>query len=175
MLSILIQKKDWQTKKSLSALNSWKSSFTLYIMLNNLQELEHKRNSIDKKVYNRSYTEQEMTEDERWEKSINLRRKEFAILRSVGLSPKGFNKMIWFESLFFGIKSLLYGLPVGIFLSFVISNNMNKLVLSPFDLPIGSIAICIIGTFVIVLITMWYSTAKIKKENILEEIRRENI
>ena len=107
--------------------------------------------------------------------SINLRRKEFAILRSVGLSPKGFNKMIWFESLFFGIKSLLYGLPVGIFLSFVISNNMNKLVLSPFDLPIGSIAICIIGTFVIVLITMWYSTAKIKKENILEEIRRENI
>ena len=49
---------------------------SLYIMLNNLQELEHKRNSIDKKVYNRSYTEQEMTEDERLEKSINLRRKD---------------------------------------------------------------------------------------------------
>ena len=49
---------------------------SLYIMLNNLQELEHKTNSIDKKVYNRSYTEQEMTEDERLEKSINLRRKD---------------------------------------------------------------------------------------------------
>lgn len=107
--------------------------------------------------------------------SINLRRREFAILRSVGLSPKGFNKMILFESLFFGIKSLLYGLPVGILLSFLISNSMNELVLSPFDLPLGSIAICIIGTFVIVLITMWYATVKIKGENILEEIRRENI
>lgn len=107
--------------------------------------------------------------------SINLRRKEFSVLRSIGLSPKGFNKMIWFESLIFGFKSLLYGLPVGTILSYLISKNMAELVVNNFSLPIKAVFFCIIGVFVVVIVTMWYSTSKIKKENILEAIREENI
>lgn len=107
--------------------------------------------------------------------SIMLRKKEFSILRSIGLSPKGFNKMIYFESFFFGMKSLLYGIPVGIFLSFLINENMNMLVENRFHLPVKAIVISIICVFVITLCTMKYATNKIKKENILDAIREENI
>ena len=104
-----------------------------------------------------------------------LRKKEFAVLRSLGLTNHGFNKMIFFESIMFGIKSLFYGIIAGTLLSFIISNNMNKLVSGEFYLPTKSIIISTLGVFIIVLITMFYSVKKIKHENILEAIREENI
>ena len=108
--------------------------------------------------------------------SINLRRKEFAMLRSMGLSPSGFNKMILFESLFFGLKSLLYGLPVAFGVILLIHNNMatfldNGTILIPWN----AIIFAVIGVFAVVLLAMVYSVHKIKKENILEAIRDENI
>ena len=107
--------------------------------------------------------------------SIMLRKKEFAVLRSLGLTNHGFNKMIFFESIMFGIKSLFYGIIAGTLLSFIINNNMNKLVSGEFYLPTKSIIISTLGVFIIVLITMFYSVKKIKHENILEAIREENI
>ena len=108
--------------------------------------------------------------------SIHLRRREFAILRSVGLSPKGFQKMIFFESLFFGLKSLLYALPVSFVIILLIANSMGYTF--TFDgilIPWGSVIAAIVGIFLIVLLTMMYSSSKIKKENILNSLREENI
>lgn len=108
--------------------------------------------------------------------SIALRRKEFAMLRSIGLTPHGFNKMLYFESIFFGLKSLLYALPVSIVLVMLVHLSMNNIV--TFDrlmLPVKSIIIAIFAVFIIVLMTMMYASSKIKKENILEAIREENI
>ena len=108
--------------------------------------------------------------------SIALRKKEFAVLRSIGLTPKGFNKMMLFECLFFGLKSLLYGLPVSFIVIYLFHLSFNGIV--SFDsilIPYGSILIAIFGVFIIVLISMWYATIKIKKDNILDAIREENI
>lgn len=108
--------------------------------------------------------------------SIALRKKEFAVLRSIGLTPKGFNKMMLFECLFFGLKSLLYGLPVSFIVIYLFHLSFNGIV--SFDsmlIPYGSILTAIFGVFIIVLISMWYATIKIKKENILDAIREENI
>lgn len=108
--------------------------------------------------------------------SINLRRKEFAMLRSMGLAPKGFNKMILFESLFFGLKSLFYGLPVSFLVILLIHNSMDDFMTSgKILIPWGSVLFAVIGVFVVVLLAMIYSVHKIKKENILEAIREENI
>ena len=107
--------------------------------------------------------------------SINLRKREFAMLRSVGLTPHGFNKMIWYESFFFGFKALLYSLPIGIGLSYLIYEQFYHIVETPFYIQWSPIVVAIFGVFIIVLITMWYSTVKLKKENILEAIRMENI
>lgn len=108
--------------------------------------------------------------------SMNLRKSEFAMLRSMGLTRHGFNKMLLCESLFFGFKSLLYALPVSFVIVFYL-NDMSKSIVTFNEtiIPWNSIIIAIIGVFVIVLISVMYSTRKIKKENILEAIREENI
>lgn len=108
--------------------------------------------------------------------SIALRKKEFAMLRSVGLTPKGFNKILYFESIFFGLKSLVFALPISLGITYLIHRSIDDVVeYSKMIIPYKSIVISIIGVFVIVIITMLYSTKKIKKDNILEAIREENI
>ena len=108
--------------------------------------------------------------------SISLRQKEFAMLRSIGLTPWGFNKILFFESLFFGIKSLIYSLPVSFGIIYLISGTMENIIkFSELLIPWNSVIISVVGVFVIVLATMMYSASKIKKENILEAIRQENI
>ena len=108
--------------------------------------------------------------------SIALRRKEFAVLRSIGLTPHGFNKMLYFESIMFGLKSLLYALPVSICLVYLVHLSMNNIInFETLILPIKSILIAIFAVFIIVIITMMYASSKIKHENILEAIREENI
>lgn len=108
--------------------------------------------------------------------SIALRKREFAILRSIGLTKKGLNKMFFFESLFFGLKSLIYALPVSFIVIIIIHYSIGNMVsMSSIIIPWPSIFISIIGVFVIVLITMLYSGSKIKKNNIIDEIREENI
>ncbi len=108
--------------------------------------------------------------------SISLRKKEFAMLRSVGLTPAGFNKMLFFESLFFGLKSLLYALPVSLLITYLLHRSATGIVsYQSMIIPWDSIIISIVGVFVVIMISMWYSTTKIKHENILEAIREENI
>jgi len=107
--------------------------------------------------------------------SIQLRKKEFAMLRSMGLTPKGFNRMITFESVFFGIKSLFIGLPLSIGIVYLISLATDSISSNGFVFPFKSILIAIIAVFIIVLMTMNYATKKIKHDNILEAIREENI
>ena len=108
--------------------------------------------------------------------SMALRRREFAVLRSIGLTPRGFNRMLIFECLLFGIKSLLYALPVSICLILLIHKSVTNLVtFNNVLIPYKSILIVIVGVFAITGLCMWYATSKIKKENILETIRNENI
>lgn len=108
--------------------------------------------------------------------SIALRRKEFSVLRSIGLTPHGFNKILFFESLFFGLKSLLYGIPVSLLITILLHLSISNTVeFGKLIIPWNSILLAIIGVFIIILISMWYSTIKIKKENILDAIRDENI
>lgn len=107
--------------------------------------------------------------------NINLRRKEFAMLRSIGLSPKGFNKLLFFESLFFGLKSLIYGIPVSLAINILISLTIGNVIETKLIINWSSFLITIIAVFIIVLISMDYASKKVKKENILEALREENI
>ncbi|WP_010283687.1 FtsX-like permease family protein [Bacillus timonensis] len=107
--------------------------------------------------------------------SISLRKREFAMLRSVGMTPKGFNKMINYESIFYGMNALLYGLPISLVVMYLIYWSLGNTFEYGFNLPWMSILFVIIIIFVIVGAAMLYSIQKIKKENIIDGLKQESI
>lgn len=107
--------------------------------------------------------------------SMALRTKEFAMLKSVGMTPKAFNKMIYFESLFYGLQALVIGIPIGLGIMYWMHNSMNTVFNSPFTAPIDSFVIVIIAVFVIIGSTLLYSASKIKKQNIIDGLKDENV
>ncbi|KRG15898.1 ABC transporter permease [Lederbergia galactosidilytica] len=107
--------------------------------------------------------------------SISLRKREFAMLKSMGMTPKGFNKMINYESIFYGVKALLYGLPLSIAIMLLIYRVLMNSFSYPFTLPWLSLLSVVVAVFLIVGIAMLYSSSKVKKENIIDALKQENI
>jgi len=107
--------------------------------------------------------------------NIILRRKEFAMLRSVGMSEKGFQRMLNYECLIYGGRSLAIGLPISFIFSFFIHYVINQMVHVDYFIPYISVLFAIAMVFVVVFITMLYTTRKIRRNNVIEELRIENI
>ncbi|CAM4157761.1 ABC transporter permease [Paenibacillus alkaliterrae] len=107
--------------------------------------------------------------------SVLLRKREFAMLKSVGMTPKGFNKMINYESVFYGIKSLLYGLPISIVVMVLIHSALMNSFSYKFVLPWKSLLFVIAAVFLIVSSAMLYSSVKVKKDNIIDALKQESI
>ena len=107
--------------------------------------------------------------------NINLRKRELAIIKSIGVTPGGFNKMIYLESLLYGALALIYGIPLGIGLVLLMNGILGDVIQFGFALPYTAIIICIIGIFVITFISAYIPMKKINKENIIENIRQESI
>lgn len=107
--------------------------------------------------------------------NVNLRRREFAMLKSVGMTNRSFNIMLNFECIFYGLKALLYGLPVSIAVTYLIYRGVDNGVDMPFYLPSNSILISILSVFIVVFISMIYSMSKIRKDNILDGLKNENL
>ena len=97
------------------------------------------------------------------------------MLKSVGMSSKEFNKMIRLESIMYGTKSLLIGIPLGILGSYGMYKAFAQGIDLGYTLPLPAIIISIVFVFIIVGITMKYSLNKINKQNIIETIRKDNI
>ena len=104
-----------------------------------------------------------------------LRSKEFANLKSIGMTTKEFNKMIRLESVMYGTKSLLIGIPIGLLGSYEIFKSFTNSIDFGFIIPWHAIIISVIFVFIIVGLTMKYSLNKINKQNIIETIRQDNI
>lgn len=108
--------------------------------------------------------------------NMNLRRPEFAMLKSIGMTKKEFNRMISLESLFYGLKSLIIGVPIGIGLSYLIYKVLiNGMIVVSYELPISAIIISSFAVFILISIIMKFSINKINKQNIIETIRNNNI
>lgn len=107
--------------------------------------------------------------------NMNLRKKAFAMLKSIGMTKKEFNRMIRLESIFYGVKSLIIGIPIGILLSYGMYNVFKDNMQMSYNLPLKAIIISIIFVSIIIGIIMKYSMSKINKQNIIETIRNDNI
>lgn len=104
-----------------------------------------------------------------------LRRREFAMLKSVGLTDKSFNKIMYYECFLYGSKALMFGIPVALAFVWWIYSSVNDLWVMSFKLPYQAIFICILSVYFIVFVTMVYSKKKIQKLNLIDCIREENV
>jgi putative ABC transport system permease protein len=107
--------------------------------------------------------------------SIALRKREFAMLKSIGITPKGFDRLLRYESIFYGIKALVYGLPVSILIMYLLYHLLSMEFQYRFTVSIGSILTVIAAVFAIVGASMLYSSRKVKKENIIDALKQEAI
>ncbi|MCI6502504.1 MAG: ABC transporter permease [Clostridia bacterium] len=107
--------------------------------------------------------------------NIHLRRREFAMLKSVGMTQKGFNKMMNYECLLYGSKALLLGLPVSCGITYLIYRAVGKTYETTFHLPWAAIGIAVLSVFLVVFATMMYSMSKIKKDNPIDALKNENL
>lgn len=107
--------------------------------------------------------------------NISLRRREFAMLKSVGMTPKGFNKMANFECLLYGTKALMFGLPVSCGVTYFIYLAIMEGYETVFRLPWGAMGVAVLSVFLVVSLTMLYSMSKIKKDNPIDALKNENL
>lgn len=107
--------------------------------------------------------------------SMELRKPEFAMLKSVGMTTKEFNRMIRLESIFVCIKSLIFGIPIGLAISYVIYLLLSQNEDLKFEIPFNGIIISSIFVLLLISLLMKYSISKINKQNMIETIRNENI
>ena len=107
--------------------------------------------------------------------NMELRQKEFAMLKSIGMTKKEFNRMINLETLFYGTKSLLYGIILGLLGTFALYKAFSLKIDAGMYIPIKPIIISVIFVFILIFIIMRYGVSKINKQNTIETIRKENI
>lgn len=107
--------------------------------------------------------------------NMRLRSKEFAMLKSIGMTKREFNRMIRLESLFYGVKSLIIGIPLGLLAGLGIFKAFSMNLATDFVVPYSAIAISIVFVFAVVWLIMRFSISKVQKQNIIETIRNDNI
>lgn len=107
--------------------------------------------------------------------NMNLRKKEFAMLKSVGMTSKEFKRMIRLENIFYGFKALIIGIPMGIGVSYLIYKAFLNSLTIKYMLPINAIVIATIFVFLVIGIIMRFAVKKINKQNIIDTIRNDNV
>ena len=107
--------------------------------------------------------------------NMNLRSKEFANLKSIGMTKKEFNRMIRLESIFYGRKSIIIGLPLGILGSYLLYLAFREGILMEYTFPVMPTVVAVVVVFLLIGGIMKYSLNKINKQNIIETIRKDNI
>lgn len=109
--------------------------------------------------------------------SMEERRREFAMVKSVGLTPKSFKKMIYLESIYYGLRSLMWGLPLSVLFSFLMYKLMSQTYDVGFRLQLNwaYYLATIIAVFLVIGVALLYSTSKIKHDNIIETLKNDDI
>lgn len=100
--------------------------------------------------------------------NINLRKREFAIIKSIGTTPSGFNRIIYFES-------LLYGVPIAIGIDVIMNKTIGDVVEFGMIIPWKAVLVCVLGIFAVTFIASYIPMKKLNKESIIENIRQDSI
>ena len=104
--------------------------------------------------------------------NIALRRKEFAMLKSVGTAPSGFRKMVSLESVFYALKAVIFGVPISVLICIVLNKMLGQSSI-PYQFDYKLYLAVILVVFAIIALTMIYSVRKLKDDNIIETLKED--
>ncbi|WP_342480928.1 ABC transporter permease [Paenibacillus sp. FSL L8-0340] len=109
--------------------------------------------------------------------NLSARRREFAVLRSMGLSPRGMKRMLRLEGLYFGLLPSLLSIPIlagvcGIMLHYAIAATWKDFLAG---IPWLQLAGCFILAAGSVGLAYQITGAKIRQENVIDAIKDENL
>ncbi len=107
--------------------------------------------------------------------NIMLRRREFAMLRSIGLGMRGFRRMMNYECIIYGMKGLIFGLPAAFVMTWVIWHVAGFAMEMDFSIPWLSVLVAVGSVFGVVFATMFYASAKLRKDNTVDALKNENL
>lgn len=107
--------------------------------------------------------------------NIMARKREFAVLMSVGMTSTGLNKMLLAESIFCTLKAILVGVPLGICIPWLINLSLRKVFPVVYTLPVGMVLLSIVLIFALVTCITFRSIGRFKKQNLIETIRMETM
>ena len=107
--------------------------------------------------------------------NVMLRTRDFAMLQSVGMTRREMRRMLGFECILYGTRALLFGIPVSIFISYLIFDSINQGYPLPFQIPWIPLGIACLSVFVVVFATMAYAAGKARKQQLVETLKNENL
>jgi len=107
--------------------------------------------------------------------NVRSRSREFAVLQSVGMTQKGLRNMLSLESILCSLKSLFYGIPLGLGASYLMYRFMMESVWFAYPFPWLAIIQCVIAVFAITWLTMRYSVSRLRNKSIVDGIRSESL
>ncbi|OUN24503.1 ABC transporter permease [Pseudoflavonifractor sp. An85] len=107
--------------------------------------------------------------------NVMLRTRDFAMLQSVGMTAREMRRMLGFECILYGTRALILGIPVSIFVSYLIYDAINQGYPLPFQVPWIPLGIACLSVFVVVFATMAYAARKVRKQQLVEALKNENL
>lgn len=105
--------------------------------------------------------------------NIRLRSRDFAMLESLGMSKRDFRQMALFESLLYGTRSIIFGLPLALGFSFLIQIAVNQSFDTGLFIPWQAILLAMIVIFIFIILSILYSMHKMKAKTLLESLKSE--
>lgn len=107
--------------------------------------------------------------------NVMLRTRDFAMLQSVGMTRREMRRMLGFECVLYGTRALILGIPVSIFISYLIYDAIAQGYPLPFQIPWIPLGIACLSVFLVVFATMAYAARKIGKQQLVEALKNENL
>lgn len=107
--------------------------------------------------------------------NIALRRRDFGMLRSIGMENRQIHRMLLGECFSYGRKALFIGLPLGLLGGFGIHCISNNVEVTAYTPPVGPILAAVGTIFAVVFASMAYALSRLRKDDPIEAIRMENL
>lgn len=100
-----------------------------------------------------------------------MRAREFAILKSVGMTTEGLRKMLLGECVICTAKAIVWGLPLGILIPYIINVMIRQSLPVTYEIPWELLLFSVSGILILIIAVTFGTVYKLRRQNLIETIR----